>query len=149
VYVDSQNGRGIAVDPAGEGDVTKTHVKWQIAKTPDALASPIVAGDFVYRAHRPGLLKCWKLATGELLFDERLEGIPNVPSPIAPADGRVHFATPALTYAIKAGPKLEVLAKNPIQNAGADYDQIPSAAVSAGRIYFRNTSTLFCIGKRQ
>ena len=56
VYADSGGGRGLAVDPAGEGDINKTHVKWQQTKVPEGLGCPIIVGDYVYRAHRPATL---------------------------------------------------------------------------------------------
>src|SRR5207244_4309383 len=65
VYCDSgRGGRGIAVDPTGEGDVTKTHLKWKVAKVPEGFGSPVAVGDYLYRLHSPGVVSCWKLADG-------------------------------------------------------------------------------------
>src|SRR5205085_7318521 len=42
VYVDSgRGGPGVAVDPTGTGDVTKTHLKWKKPKVPEGFSSPI------------------------------------------------------------------------------------------------------------
>src|SRR5437660_1107516 len=54
---------GLCVDPTGSGDVTKTHVKWQVAKAPGSYASPVIAGDYVFKAHKENMLTCWSLAT--------------------------------------------------------------------------------------
>lgn len=145
VYVDSNGGRGLAVDPTGEGDVSKTHVKWQTNKVPEGLGCPLIVGDFVYRVHKPGLIKCWKLSTGELLFDERLEGVSFLASPIATADGRLYLASAAKSYVLKVGPKLEILATNTIQNGG---DDGPSAAVAHGRLFVKSGNQLIAIGKK-
>ena len=51
-------------------------------------SSPIIVGDYVYRASNPGFFKCWKLATGELVYEERLTKISPCASPIATPDGR-------------------------------------------------------------
>jgi outer membrane protein assembly factor BamB len=146
VYTDSGGGRGLAVDPGGSGDVSKTHVKWQHAKVPEGLGSPVIVGDYLYRVHKPGVLKCWKLSTGEVVFDEKLEGISFLASPIATPDGRLYFASPGRSYVIKAGvPKLEVLADNKLKDAG---DDGPSPAASGGRLFLKSASQLWCVGKK-
>ena len=146
VYSDTGvDGPGFAVDVKGEGEVSKTMVKWKHPKVAWGYASPIIVGDYVYRATRPGLLHCWKLSTGERVYSERLEGITVLASPFATPDGRIYFAAPAKTYVIKAGPKLEVLAQN-VLPAG---DDGPSPAVSGGRIFLRTAGELFCIGKKE
>jgi hypothetical protein len=145
----------LAIDPTGRGDVTKTHVRWKIDKTPAsyAYASPAICGDYLYRAQKPGMLHCWKLSTGELLYARRLEGLTNLASPVVTADGRVYFLSSARSYVIKAGPKLEVLAKNDL--GGYNGNNGPSPAVSNGRIYLRDAAPagpagalLYCIGKK-
>jgi outer membrane protein assembly factor BamB len=155
LFTDCPGGPGLAVDPTGRGDVTKTHVRWKIDKTPAsyAYASPAVCGDYVYRVHKPGILHCWKLSTGELLYAQRLEGLTNLASPLVTADGRVYFLTSARSYVIKAGPKLEVLARNDLGGYGGNNG--PSPAVSDGRIYVRDAEPagpagafLYCVGKK-
>jgi outer membrane protein assembly factor BamB len=144
VYADSGGGRGVAVDPRGMGDVDKTHVKWQHAKVPEGLGAPIIVGDYLYRAHRPDIVKCWRLSNGEELYAERLQGLSFVSSPFATADGRVYFASAATTYVIKAGPTFERLAVNRLEGG----DDGPSAAASGGRIFLKSSSMLFAIGNK-
>jgi hypothetical protein len=99
----------------------------------------------VYRASfRPDMLRCWKVSSGELAFQERLSGISGVASPIATADGRIYLASPTKSYVIKAGPKLEVLAVNDLH----DCHDFTSAAISAGRIFIKGKSYLWCIGQK-
>ncbi len=155
LFTDCPGGPGVAIDPTGQGDITKTHEKWRIDKTPAsyAYASPGISGDYIYRVHKPGILNCWKLSTGELLYAERLEGLTNLASPITTADGRVWFLTSATSYVIKPGPKLEVLAKNDL--GGYKGNNGPSPAVANGRIYVRDAEPagpagafLYCIGTK-
>jgi hypothetical protein len=112
---------------------------------PEGLGAPLIVGDHVYRASRPGILKCWKLATGEEVYSKRLEGLSFLSSPFATPDGRLYFASAARTYVIKAGPKPEVLAMNRLEGAG---DDGPSAAVAGGRIFLKTSRALFCVGKK-
>jgi outer membrane protein assembly factor BamB len=144
VYADSgRGGPGIAVDPTGRGDVSKTHLKWRVAQIPEGFSSPIVAGEYLYRLHNPGILKCWKLADGQQMFVERLEGVSTTASPFVTADGRIYCASAGKSYVIKAGPKLEVLAVNDLGDGGP-----ASAAVADGHIYLKGRRFLFCIGKK-
>jgi outer membrane protein assembly factor BamB len=146
IYAENGGGGspGVCVDPSGEGDVTKTNVKWQVPKAPGSYSSPIIAGDYVYRSHKPGVITCWNLKTGKEEFSERVPEASQVTSPFATADGRVYFATPAKSVVIKVGPKLDILATNSLPGG----DDGPSPAVSNGRIFLKSTSTLFCIGKK-
>ncbi|HEY7425639.1 MAG TPA: PQQ-binding-like beta-propeller repeat protein [Gemmataceae bacterium] len=145
VYSDSGGGRGVAVDPSGVGDVSKSGVKWTHAKVPEGLGCPVIVGDYLYRVHKPGVLKCWKLSSGELVYDERLKDISFLASPIATKEGRIYFASPRQTYVIQAGPELKVLASNRIKDGG---DDGPSAAVSSGRIFLKTTGRLYCVGEK-
>ena len=54
VYCDSgRGGPGVAVDPTGEGDVTKTHLKWKVPRVPEGFGSPVAFGDYLYRLTQP------------------------------------------------------------------------------------------------
>ena len=72
------------------------------------------------RAHKPGVLKCWELATGKLLFSERLPGLSQLASPFATPDGRVYFVSGGKSFVIEAGPKLKVLATNSLEGLTGD-----------------------------
>jgi outer membrane protein assembly factor BamB len=155
LFTDCPGGPGLALDPTGLGDATKTHEKWRIEKTPAsyAYASPVLCDGYIYRVHKPGILHCWKLSTGELLYAERLDGLTNLASPVAAPEGRVYFLSSATSYVIKAGPKLEVLARNEL--GGYNGNNGPSPAIANGRIYVRDAApagpagaSLYCIGKK-
>ncbi|MBL8795281.1 MAG: PQQ-like beta-propeller repeat protein [Planctomycetia bacterium] len=146
LYIDrGASGPGLALDVGGQGDVSRSHVKWVAEKVAAEYSSPVICGDYIYRTQKPGILRCWKLSTGEAVFTERLEGLSILASPIATADGRVWFLTPGRSYVIKAGPNLEVLAKNEL---GGDGNTGASPAVANGRIYLRDGTSLYCIGKK-
>lgn len=145
LYTDSgTTGPGMAVDPTGEGDVSKTHVKWQIDKVPGEYSSPVICGDYVYRTRKPGQVICWNLTTGEEVYTERLENVSILASPIATPDGRVYFLSTAKSYVLKAGPKFDLLAVNDLMggNTGA------SPALADGKIFLRDDRFLYCIGKK-
>jgi outer membrane protein assembly factor BamB len=144
VYCDSgRGGIGIAVDPTGEGDVSATHLKWQLPQVPEGFSSPVIVNERLYRLHNPGVVKCWKLATGDQVFSERLEGVSTASSPFATPEGRIYFASSGKTHVIQAGDKLQSLAVNDLGEPSQ-----ASPAVAAGRIFLKGTRNLFCIGKK-
>lgn len=145
VYCDSgRGGPGIAVDPNGEGDVTKTLVKWKTAPVPEGYSSPIISGDFVYRMHNPGVLKCWKMADGMVVFSERLpNGVDPAGSPIVTPEGRLYFAGGGKSMVLAPGPKYEVLGMSDLKDPSK-----ASPAVAGGRIYIKGGKQLYCIGKK-
>ena len=145
IYADrGGNEPAVAVDPTGSGDVTSTHTKWRMEKTPGDYSSPIVSGEYIFRAINEGVIECRKLATGEPVFTSRLEGLSKIASPVATPDGKIYFATTGQSYVLKAGPTLEVLAKNKLPGGGNG----ASPAVSRSRIFVRDFDWLYCLGKK-
>ena len=140
---DGRGGPGIAVDPSGAGNVSKSHVKWRTPPIPEGYSSPLVAAGCVYRINNPGVLRCWQLDSGEALYSERLpQGVSAAASPIATADGRIYLASAGKSLVIRSGPKFEVLANNDLGESSP-----ASPAVANGRIYLKGSRHLFCIGK--
>jgi outer membrane protein assembly factor BamB len=144
VYVDSgRGGPGIAVDPTGSGDVTKTHLKWTLPQVPEGFSSAVAVGEHLYRLHNPGVLHCRELATGREVYAERLEGVSTSASPIATADGRLYLASAGRSYVVKAGPKFEVLATNDLGDPSP-----ASPAVAGGRLFLKGARSLYAIGRK-
>ncbi len=145
LYADSgRGGNGTAVDPTGEGDVSGTHVKWTTKGLTEAISSPIVVGDHVFRLQSPGVLRVWKAATGEETDKQRLDRIGSTwASPIADPEGRIFFATGGRSYVVKAGPKIEVLAVNDLGDPNH-----ASPAVSKGRLFIAGLKRLYALGTR-
>lgn len=141
VYTDSGRGSpGIWVDATGKGDVTATNVKWTLKNVPEALGSPVILGDYLYRLHNPGVLKCVELKTGKVVYEQRLEGASAAASPFATKD-RVYFASAGKTFVLAPGDKFDLLATNDLGESSS-----ASAAVSAGRIVLKGGKHLFCVG---
>jgi outer membrane protein assembly factor BamB len=145
VYFDSgRGGPGFAVDPAGSGDVSSTHMRWTASQVPEGIGSPIIVGQSVYRLHTPGILKCWEAATGKLVYAERLEGLSTTwASPIADANGRLYFANAGKSYVLQTGPEFRVLAVNDLGDGNH-----PSPAVANGKLFLLGSKNLYCIGRK-
>lgn len=145
VYCDSgRGGPGIAIDPTGSGDVTKTHIRWRINQVPQGIGSPIVVGDRVYRLQGSNVLKCWRTSDGEQVYAERLERLTSTwASPVADANGRLYFATAGVSYVVQAGDEFKVLAVNDLGDPNH-----ASAAVSGGKLFLVGTRHIYCVGAK-
>lgn len=145
VYCDSgRGGPGIAVDPTGTGDVTKSHLKWKIPRVADgSFGSPVAVGNFLYRLQSPGVVCCWKLADGTPVYTERLPGVAVAPSPFATPEGRIYFTSAGKSYVVQAGPHWKVLGVSDL----GDPSQA-SPAISGGRVFLRGSRYLHCLGKK-
>lgn len=144
VYLDSgRGGTGVAVDPTGSGDVTKTHLKWKTATIPEGYGSPVIVGEFLYRLHSPGVLKCLALDSGKVKYSERLASVSVHSSPVAAPDGRLYFASAGKTLVVKAGDTFELLATNDLG------DESPaSPAVADGKLFLKGRKMLYCVGSK-
>lgn len=144
VYVDSgRGGPGVAADPTGKGDVTKTHLKWRVAVVPEGFSSPVAFGPHLFRLSNPATITCRKWADGEEVFRERLQGLDAAVSPLVTPEGRIYCATAGKSYVLQAGDKLKVLAENDLGDPSR-----ASPAVAKGKIYLKGGEYLFCVGNK-
>jgi outer membrane protein assembly factor BamB len=138
----------LAVRAGGRGDVTKSHGLWRMTKGSN-VGSPIYHDGHLYWASDSGgFVCCQNAATGETVYQERLEPRPGNfwSSPIL-ADGKLYFVSQhAGTYVVAAKPKFELLAHNVI--AGDDSRTNASPAVSDGQILLRTDRCLYCLGDK-
>lgn len=143
VFCDS--GRGGAaklIDPSGEGDITKSHVKWQTNML-QGLGSPIVVGKHIYRLHDNMTFACWDAETGKKIYQERVPDLTsNWATPVADAAGRIYLASGGTSVILDSGPEFKILATNKLGDPNH-----ASPAVSGGRIFLAGEKKLHAIGK--
>ncbi len=145
IYFDSgRGGPGVAVDPTGTGDVSETHIRWQIDQVPEGMGSPVIVGDYIYRLHTPGVLKCWRLTDGRQVYAKRLDGISTTwASPIAEGNRRIYYANAGKSFVIQSGPDFKVLAENDLGDGNH-----ASAAVAGGSMFLIGLKNVYCIRKK-
>ncbi|MEX2579772.1 MAG: PQQ-binding-like beta-propeller repeat protein [Verrucomicrobiales bacterium] len=132
-----------AVRGGGTGDVTDTHVVWNIDnKSPSNLASPLVYNDRLHVVKSGGISSCFDAATGEEIWGRtRLRNFGDYyASPIA-ADGKIYIAgRNGFVVVLDDAPELIILAKNDL---GEEILATPS--VADGRLYIRTRESVFCL----
>ena len=141
-FDDGRSGTGVAVDPTGSGDVSDTHIRWTIKQRSEALSSPIIIGEYLYRLRKLGFLQCCEMATGKEIYSERLQKISTTwASPIADPKGRLFFANAGKSYVVQAGLECRILAINDLGDGNH-----PSPAVAKGRLFLVGMKNIYCIG---
>jgi outer membrane protein assembly factor BamB len=131
----------LAINPAGDGDITDTNIVWRTEKGAAYVPSPIVVGDYFLVVNDDGIASCFTAATGERHWMERV-GKHNSASLIT-AGGLVYFlADDGLMTIVRPGERFEVVAENPLGDA-----TYASPAISPGRLILRGEEQIWCIGK--
>jgi outer membrane protein assembly factor BamB len=132
----------VAIKPDGQGDVTKTHIAWSVRCNAPDICSPVSNGEVIFLLSSEGLLSCYKVADGVLVWEQEL---------------RENFrASPSMV-----GDKLYLLSEEGIMfivGVGAEYKELArcklgercyaTPAFADGRIYIRGLENLYCIGKK-
>lgn len=128
------------IRPDGAGNVTKTHVVWQKDKDCSYVPSPIVVGPYFLVVSDTGIATCLDGVSGRSLWRERLG--PHYSASLVAANGLVYFLSDkGVMTVVRPGPKLEIVARNEL-----DEETYASPALSAGQIFLRGISHLYCIG---
>jgi len=133
----------LALRAGGRGDITGSHVLWSTVNGPD-VPTPVTDGKYFYIVNDRGIMWCLDAKTGaEIYGQQRIKPGTYSGSPVL-ADDKIYVTNEeGLTTVIKAGPKFEVVAENPLN----DYC-LSSPAISDGQIFIRTAQNLYCIGKR-
>jgi outer membrane protein assembly factor BamB len=74
VALGGYQGNSIAVRIGGEGDVTSTHRLWQLERHNGEVGTGVIHNDHLYYHDSSGIACCLDVATGEMLWKERLPG---------------------------------------------------------------------------
>ena len=136
-----RSGPYMAIRPGGRGDISTTHVVWQVPTGAPYISSLVYDAGILYMANDVGAITAIEADTGKKLWQERVNGIFSA-SPVA-ADGKIYFVSETgETIVLKSGREPVILARNDIGER-----LIASPAVSNGQILLRTDDRVFCIGR--
>ena len=129
----------MAVDPAGSGDITKTHVLWRFKSPILQLLTPLIKDDLIYTIDSKNYLFCIDTKTGRTVYTKKLTGRYNS-SPVY-ANGNIYFtSTIGETLIIKEGRSLQIVKRNRIKG-----EVFATPAISNNSIIIRTDNWLYCI----
>ena len=133
-----------AIRGGGSGDVTKTHVLWNVdSKAPSNIASPLVVDDRLFLVKKGGLSSCFETSSGKSIYGlSRIRNLGNYyASPIA-GDGKI-FVTGENGFIVVLAdePELKILSKNDMGETC-----IATPAIANGCLFIRTVRKLYCVG---
>jgi outer membrane protein assembly factor BamB len=141
VYV--VRGKALAIRAGGRGDVTQSHVLWQVNGS-SLVPSPVYHDGRLYWPG--GAAVCLDAATGKEVFRGRLEKAGRFYASPVVADGKVYCVSRFNgSFVFTAGPKFEFLANNTFEDDKSRTNASP--IVSGGCLLLRTDRYLYCIGK--
>ena len=130
-----------AVRIDGSGDVTESHLAWNMKKAAPLNPSPLVVGDELYLVSDNGIATCMDAVTGEQHWQERLGG--NFSASPTFADGRIYLLDEDNTTTIIApGKNFQSLAINKLEGR-----TLATPAMVDDTIFLRTDTHLYSIRK--
>jgi outer membrane protein assembly factor BamB len=136
-----RSGPYMAIRPGGRGDVSSSHVIWQVNTGAPYISSLVYDGGLLYMANDVGGITVIEADSGKRLWQERVGGLFSA-SPVA-ADGKIYFVSETgEVIVLRAGREPAVIARNDIGER-----LIASPAISNGQIFLRSDGRLIAIGK--
>jgi outer membrane protein assembly factor BamB len=138
-----------AIKPGALGDITlkkdetkNASIAWSTNRGGPYIPTPVIYGDHLYVLLNNGALSAYSVATGERVYQERLGGTGgSFSASLVAADGKIYCSSEdGDVFVVKAGPKYELLAKNPIGEI-----LMATPAVSDGLLIFRGLKNVYAI----
>ena len=140
-----------AIRPGGNGDLSlkegeesSDFVAWSKQRGGPYMPTPIIYGELLYTCNNQGVLTAYNAKTGERVYQERLGGTGGAftASPVA-SDGKIYLSSEdGDIFVVKAGPKYELLSKNPVGEV-----MMATPAISDGLVIVRTISHLYAFGE--
>jgi outer membrane protein assembly factor BamB len=138
----SPNEKLMAIRPEGQGDVTKTHVRWEAEDNIPDISSPVSNGELAFTLTTSGMLTCYDAKDGKKQWEQDLELESH--ASLALAGARLYVtATKGVVLVLEAGRTFREIQRNEIGEK-----IYASPAFAHGRIYLRGVEHLFAIGQR-
>lgn len=128
-----------AVDLAGQGDVTDTHLAWAARRGVPHNPSPLIVGRQMFLLNDKGVLVCLNLADGQELWRKRLRGT-FLASPVYAAGCIYAVNDEGLTYVVDPAGRGAVVAENQLEGRVS-----ASPAVVGGSLLLRTDRALYRI----
>jgi outer membrane protein assembly factor BamB len=136
-----RSGPYMAVKAGGRGDVT-SQLLWRVPTGAPYVSSLLYYDGVVYMANDVGVLTAVDAASGERIWQERVDGVFSA-SPVA-GGGHIYFLSEGgETIVVKAGRAPQIVARNALGERA-----VASPALSNGQVFIRTDGSVFAIGKR-
>lgn len=140
-----------AIRPGANGDISlkdgkdsNEFIAWSKQRGGPYMPTPVVYGDHLYTCSNQGVFTSYNAKTGERIYQERLGGKGGAftASPIA-SDNKIYLTSEdGDVFVVKAGPKYELLATNPVGEV-----MMATPAINSRLLIVRGVHHLFAFGE--
>ena len=123
-----------------DGKDSNTFIAWSKQRGGPYMPTPVAYGDYLYTCSNQGVLTAYNAKTGERIYQERLGGKGGAftASPVA-SDGKIFLSSEdGDVFVVKAGPKYELLATNPVGEV-----MMATPAISDGLLIVRGLKHVY------
>ncbi len=140
VFVAMENAVAAAIKLDGSGDVSKTHVAWEIDDPLPDIVSPVATDKFLFLVQTFGTVTCHNMTDGKKIWEHEFDG-PFHSSPLVINDV-VHLTDrKGVTHRFEAATEFKLI------NACALGEPVSTTpAIVGDRMYIRAKNNLYCIG---
>jgi len=137
----------VVVKAGGRGDVTNTHLVWDVNKGAN-VTSPLLHDGHLYWAHDKGTALCLRASDGEEMFRQRLPSRQRIYASIV-SDGKQLFLTTrdSGVLVVAAEPEYRELALNKLGDDDELFNATP--AVVGDQLLLRSDKAIYCVRRRQ
>ncbi len=137
----------LAVRAGGRGDVSDSHILWQVNKGAN-VTTPVFYEGYLYWSHDKAFAQAMDASTGELAYQERCPSRDRVYASAVCGDQKLYMTQrDGTTLVLKAQPKYTELASNRLGNGREKFNATP--AIHQGSLIFRSTEFLYRIGQKR
>ncbi|OQB85763.1 MAG: outer membrane biogenesis protein BamB [Planctomycetes bacterium ADurb.Bin126] len=137
-------GPAMAIRTGPEGKLDASQVLWHHPRNRQRIGSAVIRGGHMYLHTDPGYAQCYELATGKLVWEERLtgqgRGTTNWSSVLLAGERCYTITQGGDCFVFRASPKFELLAVNSLGERSNS-----SIAASDGELFIRTHKALWCI----
>ena len=131
-----------AIRGGGTGDVTKTHLVWNVdSRAPSNISSPLAIGDQLFLVRKGGISASFSTEDGSPVWKRlRIRNLGNYyASPIA-GDGKIYVAGEnGFIVVLKQGAKPQILSRNDLRDS-----IVATPAIAENGLYVRTLRHMYC-----
>jgi outer membrane protein assembly factor BamB len=134
----------LKVRTGGKQDVTESQVLWKETKGVPEVPSPLIWDGRIYMIRSGGLLACRDLASGKLIYEERIESPGGYFASPVVAGGKIYMASDhGVVTVVKAGEAFEVLSRNELNEP-----IFASPVIVDGTLYMRSKKQMWAFAEK-
>jgi outer membrane protein assembly factor BamB len=130
-----------AIKPGGKGDITESHVLWQVSRQLPYVSSPVAVNGRVFTMKNGGLVSCYEAKSGRVIYQgQRVDAAGEYYSSAVAAGGRIYITSQRGTLVVldATSESLKVLSRSEMGDP-----VFATPAVLDGVVYLRTEKHLY------